>query len=46
MTNSKTIQTCEKVAKSYNKEIEKTFSKLKNQTLRAKVHHNLNKVFK
>lgn len=42
MTNSKTIQTCEKIAKEYNKEMKKVFSKLRNQTLRAKVYHNLN----
>ena len=43
MSNSKTIQTCEKIAKEYNKEMEKVFSRLRNQTLRSKVHHNLNK---
>lgn len=42
MEKSKTIQTCEKVAKQYNKEMEIIFSKLRNQTLRAKVHHNAN----
>lgn len=42
MKNSKTIQTCEKVAKEYNKEMENIFSKLRKQTLRAKVHHNAN----
>lgn len=44
MISSKTIQICGKVAEEYNKKMAEVFSKLRNETLRAEIHHDINTI--
>lgn len=39
MKNSKTIQTCENIAKAYTDEMNNIFSTLRGETLRGKLHN-------